>query len=145
LSVIDSAEHCGTSGRPTTLRVSGDTRREVMEWTPPASSRVVLLSLHLQVAYPEEESTMKSTVIAVDLAKNIFEIAVSAQPGKIRERKRVSRKTFLSCFGKRQPATVLLEACGSAHHWAGSVATPGAKRRLASAVATGLEGISSTP
>jgi transposase len=89
-----------------------------MEWTPPASSRVVLLSLHLQVAYQEEESTVKSTVIAVDLAKNIFEIAVSAQPGKIRERKRVSRKTFLSFFGKRQPATVLLEACGTAHHWA---------------------------
>jgi hypothetical protein len=45
-----------------------------MEWTPPASSSVVLLSLHLQLAYPEEESTMKSTVIAVDLAKNVFEI-----------------------------------------------------------------------
>jgi transposase len=83
---------------------------------------------------------LKSTVIAVDLAKNVFEIAVSVQAGKIRERKRVSRKTFLSCFGKRQPAVVLLEACGTAHHWARKVKALGAKRRLGVRCSHGVRG-----
>jgi len=60
---------------------------------------------------------MKHTTIAVDLAKNVFEIAVSERPGHISERKRVSRKRFVPFFAERQPARVLLEACGSAHHW----------------------------
>ena len=60
---------------------------------------------------------MKDTTIAVDLAKNVFEIAVSDRPGHVVDRKRVSRKRFVTFFAERQPATVLLEACGSAHHW----------------------------
>jgi hypothetical protein len=32
----------------------------------------------------------KHTTIAVDLSKTVFEIAVSDQPGRIRERKRLS-------------------------------------------------------
>jgi transposase len=60
---------------------------------------------------------MQSTLIAVDLAKNVFEIAVSRKPGKVAERHRLSRAKFLQFFAKRQPAVVLLEATGSAHHW----------------------------
>jgi transposase len=64
-----------------------------------------------------EESEMQSTLIAVDLAKNVFEIAVSRKPGKVAERHRLSRAKFLEFFAERQPAVVLLEATGSAHHW----------------------------
>lgn len=60
---------------------------------------------------------MKPT-IAVDLAKNVFEIAISRHPGKVAERHRLSRTQLRRFFGKRQPATVLLEACSSAHFWA---------------------------
>jgi transposase len=60
---------------------------------------------------------MQSTLVAVDLAKNVFEIAVSRRPGKVAERHRLSRARFLQFFAKRQPAIVLLEATGSAHHW----------------------------
>ena len=60
---------------------------------------------------------MQSTTIAVDLAKNVFEIAVSRQPGKVAERHRVSRSRLLPFFAERQPAVVLLEATGSAHYW----------------------------
>jgi transposase len=59
---------------------------------------------------------LKPTTIAVDLAKSVFEIAVSDRPGRIRERHRLSRARFVRFFA--QPALVLLEACGSAHHWA---------------------------
>ena len=60
---------------------------------------------------------MQSTTIAVDLAKNVFEIAVSQHPGKVAERHRVSRARFLPFFAERQPAVVVLEATGSAHYW----------------------------
>ena len=60
---------------------------------------------------------MKHTMIAVDVAKSVFEIAVSDRPGRVTERHRLSREVFLRFFAERQPATVLMEACGSAHHW----------------------------
>jgi transposase len=64
-----------------------------------------------------EESAMQSTLIAVDLAKNVFEIAVSRKPGKVAERHRLTRARFLEFFAERQSAVVLLEATGTAHHW----------------------------
>ena len=64
----------------------------------------------------KEESDMQSTLVAVDLAKNVFEIAISHQPGKVAERHRVSRSA-VPFFAERQPEVVLLEATGSAHHW----------------------------
>jgi transposase len=57
-------------------------------------------------------------VTAVDIAKSAFEIAVSIQPGKVRERKQLRRKHFLSFFVTRARTTVVMEACGSAHYWA---------------------------
>ena len=56
--------------------------------------------------------------IAVDLAKTVFEIAVSDEPGRVRQRQRLHRTGFRRHLAQRQPATVLLEACGSAHYWA---------------------------
>lgn len=61
------------------------------------------------------------TTYAVDLAKSVFEIAVSHHPGHVRERHRLSRERFLAFFAQHEPGTVLLEACGSAHHWARSL------------------------
>jgi transposase len=59
----------------------------------------------------------KDTTIGVDLAKSVFEVAVSTRPGQVRERHRLSRARFLAFFGDRQPGTVVMEACGSAHYW----------------------------
>lgn len=68
---------------------------------------------------------MKHTTIAVDVAKSVFEIAVSEQPGRVRGRHRLSREAFLRFFAQRAPATVLMEACGSAHHWARQIESLG--------------------
>lgn len=65
----------------------------------------------------EEESVMQSTTIAVDLAKSVFEIAVSDRPGKVTERHRLSRGQFSRLLAERAPATVVMEACGMAHFW----------------------------
>ena len=61
-----------------------------------------------------EENT---TVIAVDIAKVYFEIAVSETPGRVSEHHRLKRAGFLAFFKGIPPATVVMEACGSAHHW----------------------------
>ena len=60
---------------------------------------------------------MHSTTIAVDLAKSVFEVAVSQQPGRVRERHRLSRGQFSRFLSERAPATLVMEACGTAHHW----------------------------
>ena len=57
-------------------------------------------------------------VTAVDIAKSVFEIAVSIQPGRVKERKQLRRTHFLSFFATRPRTSVVMEACGSAHYWA---------------------------
>ena len=64
---------------------------------------------------------MKSTTIGVDVAKNVFEVAVSREVGRVHSSRRLSRTKFLEYFQQQAPATVVMEACGSAHHWARSI------------------------
>lgn len=64
---------------------------------------------------------MKDTTIAVDVAKSIFEVAVSDRPGQVSERHRLARERVTRFFADRPHATVLLEACGSAYFWARSI------------------------
>jgi transposase len=60
---------------------------------------------------------MMSTTIAVDVAKTVFEIAVSEHPGQVRERHRFTRERFRRYLGEQSPAAIVMEACGSAHYW----------------------------
>ena len=61
---------------------------------------------------------MDATTVAVDLAKDIFELAVSNRVGRIVERKRLTRRQFEQ-FIETQPVdtTVVMESCGTAHYW----------------------------
>ena len=61
---------------------------------------------------------MDTTTIAVDLAKSVFQVAVSRKTGHVCENHRLSRPRFKRFFAQHLPATVLLEACSSAHYWA---------------------------
>lgn len=61
---------------------------------------------------------MEHTTIAVDLAKSVFQVAVSHKPGRVDAERRLSRARFLEYLAQQPPATVLLEACGSSHYWA---------------------------
>jgi transposase len=61
---------------------------------------------------------MKDTTIAVDVAKSVFEIAVSDRPGHVSEQHRLARDRVRRFFVERPEATVVLEACGSAYYWA---------------------------
>lgn len=57
------------------------------------------------------------TRIAIDVAKAVFEIAVSDRPGHVVRRERLPRSQFLAFMAQQPQATVVMEACGSAHHW----------------------------
>lgn len=59
-----------------------------------------------------------NTLVAVDLAKSVFQIGVSDRPGRVTRRERLPRNKFLEFFAQLPQATVVMEACGSAHYWA---------------------------
>ena len=72
---------------------------------------------HEHVRVNKKESEMNDRTIAVDLAKNVFEIGISSEPGQLDQTYRLSRGKFLEFFANHEPATVVMEACGSAHYW----------------------------
>lgn len=73
---------------------------------------------------------MEQPTIAVDLAKSVFQIAVSRRPGQVDEERRLTRGRMLSYFAQAPRATVLMEACGSSHYWARELQAHGHTVRL---------------
>jgi transposase len=66
----------------------------------------------------QEEADMDATTVAVDLAKDVFEVAVANHAHRIMDRKRLTRRQFESFIeGLSAGTTVVMEACGTAHYW----------------------------
>ena len=66
----------------------------------------------------EEEADMDATTVAVDLAKDVFEVATANRAGRILERKRLTRRQFEAFVDALPVGTrVVMEACGTAHYW----------------------------
>lgn len=59
-----------------------------------------------------------TTTICVDLAKNIFQVAVFNRAGKTVSNKEVSARKMCEIINQYPEADIFMEACGSAHHWA---------------------------
>lgn len=60
---------------------------------------------------------MHATTVAIDLAKDVFELAYADAQGRIIGRKRLSRRAFGRILEQSPPTRVVMEACGSAHYW----------------------------
>jgi transposase len=60
---------------------------------------------------------MQHTTIAVDLAKSVFEVAISRREGRVAKRQRLTRGQFTRFVRESEPATFVMEACGTAHFW----------------------------
>ena len=73
---------------------------------------------------------MNATTVAVDLAKSVFEIAVTDADWRIVQRARLTRAQFERWFDNRAVNLVVMEACGSAHHWARLLQGTGIKVKL---------------
>ena len=73
---------------------------------------------------------MNTTTIGVDLAKSVFQVSVANQAGRIVSRKRLSRSQFDRFLANHEPATIVMETCSSAHHWARKATSHGHQPRL---------------
>lgn len=74
---------------------------------------------------------MDAMTVAIDLAKEVFEIAISTERGRIQSRRRLTRRQFGIYVDSLAPDTVVvMEACGSAHYWARRCQQRGATVRL---------------
>ncbi len=73
---------------------------------------------------------MHATTVAVDLAKSVFQIAVADDNWKVVEQHRLTRLQFERWFANREVSLVIMQACGSAHHWARCLACIGIEARL---------------
>jgi transposase len=61
---------------------------------------------------------MNAMTVAVDLAKDVFEVAVANRAGRITERKRLTRRQFEPWIDALPAGTtVVMEACSMAHYW----------------------------
>ena len=61
---------------------------------------------------------MDATTVAIDLAKEVFEVARANRTGRIIDRKRLTRRQFERFLDGLAPGTtVVMEACGTAHYW----------------------------
>jgi transposase len=73
-------------------------------------------------ALNQEESEMNATaalsIVGVDLAKSVFQLAVADGNWRVVEQQRLTRTQFERWFANRAVGLVVMEACGSAHHWA---------------------------
>ena len=60
---------------------------------------------------------MQTRTVAVDLGKNVFEVAVANESWEVTERHRLSRARFARFFVGRPGCRVVMESCGTAHYW----------------------------
>jgi len=63
-------------------------------------------------------ATAALPVVGVDLAKSVFQLAVADGSWRVIEQQRLTRTQFERFFTNRAVGLVVMEACGSAHHWA---------------------------
>jgi transposase len=68
---------------------------------------------------------MNRTTYGLDIAKNVMQLHwVDAETGEI-GRKKLTRARLAEYFAQLKPVRIVMEACGSAHHWARVFAAQG--------------------
>ena len=72
----------------------------------------------------------ESKTIAVDLAKDVFEIAVADAKWRVVERQRLTRAQLSRYFQNHEPVDVVMESCGTAHYWVRTLKAMGHTVRL---------------
>ena len=75
-------------------------------------------------------ATAALPVVAVNVAKSVFQLAIADHTWRLVEQHRLSRTQFERWFINRAVGLVVMEACGSAHHWARWLSGLGVEVRL---------------
>ena len=61
--------------------------------------------------------THHPTTVAVGLSMTVFEVGIADRQWRLVERRRLNRKQFGRFLADQPPSHVVMEACGTAHHW----------------------------
>lgn len=79
-------------------------------------------------------ATAALPVAGIDVANAVFQLAVADGSWRVIEELRLTRAQFERWFANRSVRLVVMEACGSAHHWGRWLNTLGIEVRLLPAV-----------
>ena len=89
-----------------------------MRWTLPRIRRHNAPNCYVHSVASTGESIMNNTsLIAIDLAKNIFQVCLMDKNHKIQFNKTFNRKTLIEFIIQQPPSTIAMEACYSSHYW----------------------------
>ena len=72
----------------------------------------------------------ETTIIGLDVAKQIFQVHGVSADGKVTVKRQLRRSQMLGFFGKLTRCVVGLEACGGSHFWAREIRAFGHDVRL---------------
>lgn len=61
--------------------------------------------------------TNSTRVIAIDLAKSVFQVCLFERQGEVLSNRTMRRAALSAFLAKQQPALVAMEACSGAHYW----------------------------
>src|SRR5918997_117474 len=73
---------------------------------------------------------MSITMIGLDIAKSVFQLHGVDASGKAQLKRKLRRSELLAFFERQPRCTVVMEACGAAHHWARMLSGLGHEVRL---------------
>ena len=59
---------------------------------------------------------MKSTLLALDLAKNVLQLGIF-KGSKMTQNRALSRRQLQAYLVKHEPSVVVMEACATSHYW----------------------------
>src|SRR5271166_3363146 len=73
---------------------------------------------------------MSITMIGLDTAKSVFQVHGVNETGKVEIKRKLRRSELIPFFEKLDACTVVMEACGAAHHWARILSSLGHEVKL---------------
>src|SRR4029077_16986335 len=73
---------------------------------------------------------MTITMIGLDTAKSVFQVHGVNETGKVEIRRELRRSELIPFVEKQEACTVVMEACGAAHHWARVLSSLGHEVKL---------------
>lgn len=59
----------------------------------------------------------KCNTISIDLAKNVFQVAIINQAGKVLSNRQLSRKKLPLFINRQGPSRIVMEACSGSNYW----------------------------
>ena len=87
-----------------------------MGWTAPDGVAVPLCGSWEPAE--KEPPAMSIAMIGLDTAKSVFQVHAVDEAGTTAVRRKLRRSDLIMFFEKQEACTVVMEACGAAHHWA---------------------------